>query len=59
MKTYRRMIINSYERFTQNLWWRIIHILKPKETYEFKSTKTPPPVPDLKEFEDALDYQKH
>ena len=53
------MMINSTERFIQNLRWMVIFFLNPndkpkKETYWFKSTKTPPPVPDLKPFEDEV-----
>ena len=53
------MMINSGERFIQNLRWMVIFFLNPndkpkKETYGFKSTKTPPPVPDLKPFEDEV-----
>ena len=58
-KLYMKMMINSAERFIQNLRWKVIFFLNPndkpkKENYEFKSTKTPPSDPDLKPFEDEI-----
>ena len=58
-KLYMQMMINSAEKFIQNLRWMVIFFLntnnkEEKNTYGFKSTKTPPVVPDLKPFEDEL-----
>ena len=58
-KLYMQMMINSAERFIQNLRWRVIFSLntnnkEEKNTYGFKSTKTPPVVPELKPFEDEF-----
>ena len=49
-KTYREMMIRAIEKFQRNLAWRVWHKLNPntatstKETYNFRSTKPPPPL---------------
>ena len=53
------MMINSYEKFIQNLRWKVLFFLKPsnkssKNNYGFKSTKIPPPIQQLTNFEDDL-----
>ena len=58
-KEYRLMLINSYEKFTKNLRWIVLHFLKPnfnqpKETFGFKSLRNPPPIPETNDFEDEL-----
>ena len=58
-KLYSTMMINSLEKFTQNLRWKVLFFLKPsnkssKNNYGFKSTKIPPPIPQLEAFEDDL-----
>ena len=58
-KVYLQILINSVEKFIQNLRWKTLFYLKPstkevKNTFGFKSTKTPPAVPELKPFEDDI-----
>ena len=64
-KLYRQMMINSVEKFSQNLGWKVLFFLNPshkqsKENFGFKSTKLPPPIPQLKDFEkDLIDLMKN
>ena len=59
-KQYIKALINKTEIFVKNLRWRTFFFFNPdlenstKETYGFKSTKSPPFIPELKEFEDGL-----
>ena len=59
-KQYIKALINKTEKFVKNLRWRTFFFLNPdlenstKETYGFNSTKSPPFIPELKEFEDGL-----
>ena len=59
------MMINSVEKFSQNLGWKVLFFLNPshkqsKENFGFKSTKLPPPIPQLKDFEkDLIDLMKN
>ena len=58
-KLYSTMMINSYEKFIQNLRWKVLFFLKPsnkssKNNHGFKSTKIPPPIQQLTNFEDDL-----
>ena len=58
-KLYSTMMINSMEKFMQNLRWKVLFFLKPsnkssKNNYGFKSTRSPPPIQQLKAFEDDL-----
>ena len=58
-KEYQQMVINSGEKFMKNLRWKVLHFFRPnmrnsKETYEFKSLKNPPPIPEIKPFENDL-----
>ena len=53
------MLINSLEKFQQNVRWKVLFFLKPsnkssKNNFGFKSTKIPPPIPQLKHFEEDL-----
>ena len=55
-KEYKKMMINSYLRFTRNMRWRVLHFLNPsrkqmKETFGFKSLKNPPVIDELVDFE--------
>ena len=54
-KEYKKMMINSYLRFTRNMRWRVLHFLNPsrkqmKETFGFKSLKNPPVIDELVDF---------
>ena len=58
-KEYSLMMINSYEKFTTNLRWRVLNFLKPfkkqsKETYDFKSLRIPPVIPEISDFENEF-----
>ena len=58
-KVYLQMMINSVEKYIQNLRWKTLFFLNPinrqeKNNFGFKSTKTPPAIPELKPFEDDL-----
>ena len=59
-KQYIKALINKTEKFVKNLRWRTFFFLNPdlenstKETYGFNSTKSPPFIPELKEFEHGL-----
>ena len=59
-KQYIKALINKTEKFVKNLRRRTFFFLNPdsenstKETYGFNSTKSPPFIPELKEFEDSL-----
>ena len=58
-KVYKQMMINSLEKFIQNLRWKIIFFLNPynskkKETFGFKTTNVPKPVPELEAFENDM-----
>ena len=54
------MANNKVETFVKNLRWRTFFFLNPdlespsKKTYGFNSTKPPPSIPELKDFEDGL-----
>ena len=57
---YVKQLIFKTEKFLKNLRWRSFFFLNPeirpnyKETYGFQTTKPPPRVPELKEFEDEM-----
>ncbi len=59
-KDYLKCLISKAETFMRNIRWRTFFFLNPditsesKETYGFKSTKSPPFIPELKEFEDGM-----
>ena len=59
-KIYFKSIISKTEKFIRNVRWRAFFYLNPdlkckdKETFGFRSTKSAPIVPELKEFEDGL-----
>ena len=55
-----KTLISKSETFVKNIRWRAFFYLNPdlrmdhKETYGFISTKLPPIIPELKEFENDL-----
>ena len=57
---YIKTLISKSETFVKNIRWRAFFYLNPdlrmdhKETYGFISTKPPPIIPELKEFENDL-----
>ena len=59
-KQYIKSLINRTEQFVKNVRWKAFFFLNPgldirnKETYAFNSTRPPPFIPELKEFEDGL-----
>ncbi len=59
-RTYLKSLIAKTEKFLRAVRWRTFFYLNPektpkqKETFGFKSTKSPPPVPELKDFEDGM-----
>ena len=59
-RTYNEMMIYAVEKFGKELTWRAWHKLNPnakttnKETFDLKSTKAPPNVPELKPFKEGL-----
>ena len=59
-KQYIKSLINRTEQFVKNVRWKAFFFLNPglnienKETYGFNSTRPPPFIPELKEFEDGL-----
>ena len=59
-KNFRLQMFNKTWVLIKNMRWKAHFFLNPsetpysKETFNFNSTKAPPPVPDMKEFEDKL-----
>lgn len=59
-KNYLKCLINKTDTFLRNIRWRTLFFLNPetktevKENFGFKSTKTPPQIPELKEFEEGM-----
>ena len=57
---YLQRLIEKTEQFLRRLRWKAHFFLSPdstpssKETYGFKSTKNPPPIEELKDFEDDM-----
>ena len=57
---YLQRLIEKTEQFLRRMRWKAHFFLNPdttscsKETYGFKSTKNPPPVEELKDFEDDM-----
>ena len=57
---YLQRLIEKTELFLRRMRWKAYFFLNPgttspsKETYGFKSTKNPPPIEDLKAFEDDM-----
>ena len=55
---YQRQLVDKVANFATRLRWKMIHILNPnqhtKQTYGFRTTSSPPQVPQLKAFEDDL-----
>ncbi len=59
-KDYLKCLISKAEKFMRNIRWRTFFFLNPdirtedKETFGFNSTKSPPQILELKEFEDGM-----
>ncbi|KAJ8029045.1 hypothetical protein HOLleu_28339 [Holothuria leucospilota] len=59
-KSYFKKFISKTESFLRNVIWRTYFFLNPEasvnknEHYGFRSTKAPPQIPELKEFEDGM-----
>ena len=57
---YLHRLIEKTEQFLRRMRWKAHFFLNPdttsssKETYGFKSTKNPPPIEELKDFEDNM-----
>ena len=57
---FLQRLIEKTEQFLRRMRWKAYFFLNPdtstssKDTYGFKSTKNPPPVEELKEFEDDM-----
>ena len=57
---FSQRLIEKTEHFLRRMRWKAYFFLSPdvsstsKDTYGFKSTKNPPPVDELKEFEDDM-----
>jgi len=57
---YRQRLIEKTELFLRRMRWKAYFFLNPstisntKDTYGFKSAKNPPPVEELKEFENSM-----
>ncbi|XP_048587788.1 uncharacterized protein LOC125570293 [Nematostella vectensis] len=57
---YLQRLIEKTEHFLRRMRWKAHFFLNPdptsssKETYGFKSTKNPPPIDELKDFEDDM-----
>ena len=57
---FSQRLIEKTEHFLRRMRWKAYFFLNPdvsttsKDTYGFKSTKNPPPVDELKEFEDDM-----
>ena len=57
---YLQRLIEKTEQFLRRMRWKAFFFLNPdtsnssKETYGFKSTKNPPPIDELKPFEDDM-----
>ena len=57
---YFKSLLNKTQTFLQRMRWKAYHFQRPtdnattKETFGFKTTHSPPPHPDLKEFENRM-----
>lgn len=56
---YQKLLVKSVSDFMTNLRWKVISILRPfqsntKKTFGFKTSNSPPFVPELKSFEEEL-----
>ena len=55
---YQKLLVKSVSTFMINLRWKVTSIIRPfqsnKETFGFKTSNSPPFVPELKAFEDDL-----
>jgi hypothetical protein len=59
-KEYLKSLTNSAEKLIKSVRWRTLFYLNPKwkteqkETFGFPTSKSPPRIPELNEFEDGL-----
>ena len=59
-KEYKIELLNSIHNFDTRMRWRAFHFLNPnsektrKETYNLNTTNPPPPIKELKYFQDGL-----
>ena len=58
-KEYLRCLIDKTESFLRRMRWKAFHFMNPtepttKETFGFKTTKSPPMIKDLDAFEDKM-----
>ena len=59
-KDYLHWLIEKTKQFLHRMRWKAQFFLNPdttsssKETYSFKSTNNPPPIEELKDFEDNM-----
>ena len=57
---FLQRLIEKTEQFLRRMRWKAYFFLNPdtstssKDTYGFKSTKNPPPIDELKDFEDDM-----
>ena len=57
---YLKNLLDKTQTFLQRMRWKAYHFLKPtnttttNDTFGFQTTNSPPPIPDLKEFEDKM-----
>ena len=59
LKEYRLQLTDSVGKFVHNLRWTAFHFLnktkkQDKKTYDFRSTRAAPVIPELKKFEESL-----
>jgi hypothetical protein len=58
--TYLKCLIEKTEHFIRRMRWKALYFLNPdlkdesKETFGFKSKKTPPVIPEMKNFEEKM-----
>ena len=71
-QSYLKCLIDKTEKLIKNMRWRAFFYLNPpkkqsnKETYDFKSTRTPPAIDEMKVFEakmtrliQNIEFSKH
>ncbi|XP_046864300.1 uncharacterized protein LOC124458300 [Xenia sp. Carnegie-2017] len=57
---YLRCLIEKTQNFLQRMRWKAYHFFNPniaptqKETFGFKTTKSPPPINELRDFEERM-----
>jgi hypothetical protein len=58
-KEYLKCLLEKTESFLRRVRWKAYHFLNPvdtpdRETFGFPTTKSPPPINELNEFEDKM-----